>query len=412
MADLPSQALIPCIWARWRQSFLLFTAVTASWTVSQLGYYAQQQMLSPIMSQFGRGEEDVGWMYGAETATYAITILVAAVPLARYSRAGLALFGGAVLVAANLASGLIASGIDNDFELLQLSRVIAGAAAGLLGAAGTAAAASSLDPRRVYAIVMFTSGLGLAAEPSLIPPAISQYGAAGGFFALAGATAVMMPLLVWLLPPRLKEKEKKSTLWADLVSAPNRAFALFAMVALFIYEAGQSAVFMFIAEIGDRSGLNEQAVGAALTGTALAGLVGALFAAWLGGRFGVRWPIVIGIGGNVLAAVGLALVASAIPFFFLNVTWNLAYYFVVPYLMGVMAELDDRGRWVVAVDAIWWLGTAAAAPVGGMIIERSGYELLAAFPVITGVVCIAVFMKLLVRFNAQNVRPSVDGAVG
>jgi predicted MFS family arabinose efflux permease len=181
---------------------------------------------------------------------------------------------------------------------------------------------------------------------------------------------------------------------------------------LFIYEAGQSAVFMFIAEIGDRSGLNEQAVGAALTGTALAGLVGALFAAWLGGRFGVRWPIVIGIGGNVLAAVGLALVASAIPFFFLNVTWNLAYYFVVPYLMGVMAELDDRGRWVVAVDAIWWLGTAAAAPVGGMIIERSGYELLAAFPVITGVVCIAVFIRLLARFGAQNVRPSVDGAVG
>jgi predicted MFS family arabinose efflux permease len=319
MADLPSQALMSHASARRRQSFLLYLAVTASWTVSQLSYYAQQQMLSPIMSQFGRGEEDVGWMYGAETATYAITILVAAVPLARYSRAGLALFGGVVLVAANLASGLIASGADNNFELLQLSRVVAGAAAGLLGGAGTAAAASSLDPRRIYAIVMFTSGLALAIEPSLIPLAITPSDASGGFFALAGATAIMMPLLAWLLPPRLEEKQEKSTLWADLVSAPNRVFALLAMVALFIYEAGQSAVFMFIAEIGDRSGLNEQAVGAALTGTALAGLVGALFAAWLGGRFGVRWPIVIGIGGNVLAAVGLALVANAISFWILNV---------------------------------------------------------------------------------------------
>ncbi len=46
------------------------------------------------MNPFGRGGEDVGWMYGAEVAAYAITVLVAAVPLARVSRAGLALFGG------------------------------------------------------------------------------------------------------------------------------------------------------------------------------------------------------------------------------------------------------------------------------------------------------------------------------
>ncbi len=411
MADLPAQALIPRVWARWRQSIRLVLAVTASWTLSQLSYYAQQQLLSPIMSQFGRGEADVGWMYGAEVGAYAITALLAAVPLARVSRAGLAMFGGVVLVAANIVSGFIALGTGDDFELLQICRVVAGAAAGLLGAAGTAAGASSSDPKRIYAIVMFTSGLALAAEPSLIPLVMTPFGASGVFFALAGATAILMPFFVWLLPPRQAEREQKPSLWADLVSAPNRAFALFAMLALFIYESGQSAVFMFIAEIGDRSGLDEQAVGVALTGTALAGLAGALLAAWLGGRFGIRWPIMIGISGNVLAAVGLALVASALPYVLLHVTWNLAYYFVVPYLMGVMAELDDRGRWVVAVDAIWWLGTASAGPVGGMIVERSGYGLLAAFPVITGVVCIAVFMRLLARFGGKRERLSADGTV-
>ena len=84
----------------------------------------------------------------------------------------------------------------------------------------------------------------------------------------------------------------------------------------------------------------------------------------------------------------------------------------MPYLMGVMADLDDRGRWVVAVDAIWWLGTAAAGPVGGMIVERSGYELLAVFPVVTGVLCIAVFMKLLARFGENQEHSSVDGIAG
>jgi hypothetical protein len=75
---------------------------------------------------------------------------------------------------------------------------------------------------------------------------------------------------------------------------------------------------------------------------------------------------------------------------------------VIPYLLGVMAKLDDLGRWAVAVDATWWLGDAAGPPVAGMIVERSGYELLAAFPLCTGVVCISIFMKLLRRFGAEG----------
>ena len=387
----------------------LLVSVAATWTVGQLSYYAQPQLLNPIMSHFGRGEEDVGWMYGAEVFAYAVTALVAAGPLARLSRVGVALFGGAILVAANLISGLVASGLGDSFELLQFSRVMAGAGGGLLGAAGSAAAAGARDPQRVFAIVTFASFLLIAVEPPLLPLVLTPFGASGGFFALAGATALMMPLFVWLLPPRRDDGEEKSSIWAGLLSAPNRSFAVFAMLALFIYEAGQGAVFMFIAEIGERSQLNEQAVGNALGATALAGLAGAVFAAWLGRRFGNRWPIVFGIGGNVLAAAGLALVASAIPYVVMNLVWNLAYYFVVPYLMGVMAEMDDRGRWVVAIDSIWWLGDAAAPAVGGMIVARSGYELLAAFPVVTGVVCIAVFMRLLARFGEQRHRLAAGG---
>jgi len=385
-------------------------AVTAAWTVAQLSYYAQPQLLSPIMSHFDRGEDDVGWMYGAELFAYAMTALAAAGPLGRLSRVGVATFGGAILVAANLLSGFIVSGPSGSFELLQFSRVMAGVGSALIGASGSASAAGAREPQRIFAIAMVTSSLLIAAEPPLLPFVLVPFGAKGGFFALAAASALVMPLFVWLLPPRRGDGEATSSAWAGLLSAPNRGFALLAMLALFIYEAGQGAVFMFIAEIGERSQLAEQAVGNALGATALAGLAGALFAAWLGGRFGKRWPIAIGIGGNVLAAAGLALIASAIPYVAMNLVWSLAYTFVVPYLMGVMAELDDRGRWVVAVEAIWWLGDAAAPAAGGMIVARSGYELLASFPIVTGAVCIAVFMRLLTRLGQHRHRAPIDRA--
>ena len=89
----------------------------------------------------------------------------------------------------------------------------------------------------------------------------------------------------------------------------------------------------------------------------------------------------------------------------LNTIWYGAYYFVTPYLLGVMAKLDDLGRWAVAVDAMWWLGDAAGPPVAGMIVERSGYDLLAAFPACTGVICIAIFMRMLRRFDSRATQP-------
>jgi hypothetical protein len=93
---------------------------------------------------------------------------------------------------------------------------------------------------------------------------------------------------------------------------------------------------------------------------------------------------------------------------FLTVTWYAAYYFVVPYLLGLMAKLDDLGRWAVALDAMWWLGDAAGPPIAGMIVERSGIELLAMFPLSTGVISISIFLRLLRHFSG----PSASGETG
>jgi MFS family permease len=178
--------------------------------------------------------------------------------------------------------------------------------------------------------------------------------------------------------------------------------AVVAMLALLIYATGQGGIWTYMAEIGQRSGLEDQAVGNALSAAQLLGLIGAFLAIWIGDRYGSKWPIVLGIGINVGAAVGLALSGNPIVYVTLTILWYAAYYFVIPYLLGVMAKLDDLGRWAVAVDATWWLGDAAGPPVAGMIVERSGYELLAAFPLCTGVICISIFMKLLRRFGAEG----------
>jgi MFS family permease len=233
----------------------LVVAVTAAWTVSLFGYYAQSQLLGHLMTEFDKGESAIGWLFSLENAALALTILAAAGPMARFSRARAAVLGATIVVLASVASAFSTS-----WELLVVMRCISGMGAGLAGAAGTAAAASARDPERVYAAVIVAWGLAGAAEPTVIPYFTVPFGAAGGFLCIAAVGLLVMPLFTGLLSPREAPEERPS-----LFAAPNRRLALVGMAGLFIFEVGQGGVWMFVAQIGEHTGLSEYRVGNVIT---------------------------------------------------------------------------------------------------------------------------------------------------
>jgi len=377
---------------------LLIVSCSAAWVIAQLSYNALPQLLDPIKVAFDRSDEVVTRMYGYELFVFAIVALAAAGPLARFSRVRVAFLGGAIAVAAGIMSALTES-----YSVLVVCRIMLGAGGALVGVAGTAAAASSRNPERVYGVVMIVSQVVLAFVPALLERlALGPFGLDGGFYGLAIATALLMPLLIWLLPPRRSERVPTTSPWTAILQAPNRAIAVVAMLALLIYETGQGGIWTYMAEIGRHSGVDDRLYGDSMAVIQLIALSGSFLAIWIGDRFGSKWPIVLGIGLNVAAAVGLNYGTNPIHFVILNVIWIGSYYFVVPYVLGLMARLDNLGRWAVAIDAMWWLGDAAGPPVAGMIVERSGFELLAAFPLCTGVIGITIFMRVLRRFGSNR----------
>lgn len=132
--------------------------------ISLFGYYAQAQLFGPIMRDFQQGEEAVGWLFSLENTVLAVSGLLIAGPLARWSRARTALYAGGLAVVANFASAFVGS-----FEALVVARFIAGVGSGVAGAAGTAAAASTRDPDRMFAAVTLAWGLASVAEPAIVP---------------------------------------------------------------------------------------------------------------------------------------------------------------------------------------------------------------------------------------------------
>jgi MFS family permease len=184
------------------------------------------------------------------------------------------------------------------------------------------------------------------------------------------------------------------------------------MLGIAIYEVGQGSVYIMYEQIGLRSGLEVQEIGEAVGGATLIGLLGGLLALWMGNRFGSARPIVIGITLNVVAASGLAICEDATAYFWLQLLWLFAYAFVLPYVLGVLADMDDKGRWVVAMDAVWWLGDAPGPWVGGWLVESGGYNRLAVLPIVTGVVCVVLFVWLLRRLKVIQEQSPVSGNAG
>ncbi len=383
---------------------------TACWFLAQMSYYAQAQMLGPLMSQYNLGELDVGVMFTQELTVYALAALFFAGPLSRVSRVKAAAIGGLTLITVNLISAF-----TDSFEILRATRLLAGLAGGLIGAAGTASAASSLNPQRVFAIVGVSWGLIAAVQLVVLPYLTVPYGSAGGYYGMAGAVIVFLPLILWLNPPRAEEAEQEVTSQQDELSlfervterlgvrhAPNARFAVVAMLGLFIYEIGQGATQVFLEQFGLRTGLDEISIGKILGVTGFIGLSGGLLAAVLSNRFGNLRPIVAGIIFNALFASTLALGTSAVLFGASYLGWNMAYYFLLPYMLGVLAEMDHKGRWAVAADAVWWLGAAPGAAVGSFMVQAGGYSALATLAPICGACCLAVLIWSVRGFNATQ----------
>ena len=385
----------------------VIVAATLAWTLGLLSYWAQPQLLGPIMEDYGLGEEAVGWLFSLENLAYALTILLVAGPLARYSRSLVAIGGAALFCAANVASAFAGS-----YESLLLTRWFVGVGGGLIAAAGTASMASTGNPERAFAVGTVGSNLLWSLEPMAIQGAIAPFSSSGGFLLLAGASLAMAPVFLWLLPPRAAgaTREAKPSLWA----APNRILALVALSGTFVFEIGQGGVWTFVAQIAEQIGMNELATGTAMAVTGMTGLVGGVVAAWLGNRIERKLAIAIGIGLNALAAVGLAFTDDVVAYYVLMWLWTVGYTFVVPYLMGALTAMDDQGRWVVANDGIWTLGDAFAPGLAGLIVERTGsYALLGGMAFGTGLACTIAMIIVLIRFEARRSRaPRSRGRAG
>jgi len=313
-------------------------------------------------------EREAGYVAFAEFSVLAGTAIVAAPLLPRLSYRTVCFLSAAVAVAAQIASLFMET-----LQSVIVLRAVAGIGEGLIYAISLAVVASrSANPDRLYGLYQIAWSVCSIVFFSIGGQLTDSFAHRGIYGMITVVTIVLLPLFL-MLPA--EPSDGRTPVDANIeVSSP--LLGVIVLVGTFLYLTMSAAVYTFSEPLGQRSGLDVGQVGFALTGASLVGFSGALMATWLNVRFGRKLPIsMFSFAFSLLAIVLCSNKSSSVYLVALTLS-VVFFYFSVPYLFGLAAALDRKGRWAAAAGSAYLLGFAIGPAFAGNVIESFGYPAL------------------------------------
>lgn len=265
---------------------------------------------------------------------------------------GIAIAGMACLM--SLSSGTI--------WIYLAARTIFGLGLGLLAAATNALPAQFARPERVYAYMQVALSIVFGVTMLVVPIMIEHFGINGVFLTQMTTLLLLGPLSLALPHGRIDPDSEAELLRTPLPRGAGKA--LFAVTVMFI---AQSTLWSFSERAGGVMGIDSTRLALVFTASAVAALAGALGATVLGERLGKVMPLVLGYGVMFFVAWAMYLSASSLMFVAGVLLLNSAQTFTLPYMQGVLAELDDSGRAPALAGAAVNFGLAAGPAIGSLM---------------------------------------------
>jgi predicted MFS family arabinose efflux permease len=280
----------------------------------------------------------------------------------RWSLRTIAVAGLAVMVVGNIATALSLS-----LASLIFARAVGGAGGGVVRALCMMSLAKASSPGRAFAVYAGAQ-VGLAAvTTALIPRFIETEGARAPFLVLAVASSLGFALCPFL--PQRSPRTESST-WRS--RGPYPRGAVWAIVALFVFFAGQGALWTYLAPIGAFRSIPPGGVTHALTLLNFAGLAGALGVGALAHRVNPRIALLTLLATELMAIVGLFTVRGSAGFSAAASVYYFSWCASFPFQFSVISQSDSSGRASAAVPAADGLGLAGGAALCGFVLPILG----------------------------------------
>ena len=361
-------------------------------TLAAAVYVVLPVLVGAMIDTLGLTPNEAGIIAAADMLGAFISVFCISFVIARVKWRVLLLGGIGVLTAADVLSGFAHS-----YFALLLFRVLAGLGEGALLAVANASTGETRDPDRVYALSL--AGQVAFAAPVLyfLPSLLAAYGLRGVFCCLAALTFAAI-FLIGHIPNGVQNRTNDTAQKLTGKLATPSVIGLLGVLSYFITQGG---VWTYLDRIGASNQLAPTSIGLALSVCSVAGLCGALIAAWLGARWGRLKPIIMAAGLTVLSLVFLRGHTTFLVFAAMTSIFNFAWNFSVPYQFGALAEIDSSRRTVVLAGAAVFAGMTVGPALAAALIHNDNYQNVIWMGVSFCIASVALFAFTLLPFEAR-----------
>lgn len=269
---------------------------------------------------------------------------------------------------------------------LVMLRALHGLAGGVSVGVGLAVMARTRVPQRAYGaqftLQVLLGGLGLMWLPALA----ARAGAHVLFLSLASLSLVTLLLLPWMAEYPIVAH--RSTGPQSSATLPPLAATL---LALFLFQAANMALYAFIIPLGRDYGLETPFVSYTLGAADWVAALGSVAAMSLGLRFGRLRPLALAMLVTVPATAAFLRSDVGLVYIVANVATGVAWSFVVPCLFGICAAVDGSGRSAALGGFVSKMGLASGPLLATFVVGSGHYGVL---------ICASVVALVLVSLAA------------
>lgn len=304
----------------------------------------------------------IGAIFAAELIAMAVACGVCAMLMVNVDRRRFALVALLILASGNLASTQLHSQTS-----LLISRMICGASGGAVMAVVYATAALRTSKDATFAVINIGNLLWGMLLVTSMPMILKSYGVNGAFSLLAITSVLAVPGCL-RVPKRYPETHR-------LATGSVQPFGLTSILLIMLFVLlffGHSALWVYQERIGKSIGLEPQQIGGILGGSILAGALGAGLAGLIGRRLGLLFPQLLSFGTALLATLVMVYGNSPIAFVATACLIHMVWFFSLPYLLSMAAELDPSGRLAGLGNAAIFIGQGLG-PFGAALVVGEGH---------------------------------------
>ena len=309
----------------------------------------------------GMTEVQAGYLFSLEMTGYALSSALVFTIVTRVNWRHILLAGISITVLGNITSIYL-----HGYGELAGFRFLTGLGAGLLMNVTMISIGLTMNFDRNYGfwtVMQLTVG---AAGLYLLPGLITGHGLAAPFLAITVLALLILPLV-----KSFPEHGKTTRATPD---KHNRLFlGLTGLLGIFLFHGGLAAVWAYFERIGMAARIDPDIVGSILSASLVLGIFGAALATWLGDRLGRRFPVAASM---ICAVTGIGFLwgmQSAYPYIIAAFLFNAAWYFSLPYLSAIIANIDTNGRLLIGLAVVYSSSLAAGPALATYVLNDAGY---------------------------------------